>query len=71
MYGGMGVWEVGRRLEDRGWMIEHRKAYRIEIFLSGDGGKPYAQMERHPISPGDDMYYPIGTNVNLSNVTSY
>ncbi len=24
----MGVWEGGRWLEDRGWMIEHRKAYR-------------------------------------------
>ncbi len=66
MYGGMGVWEVGRRLEDRGWMIEHRKAYRIEIFLSGDGGKPYAQMGRRPISPEDYMFYPISVNVILA-----
>ena len=28
MYGRVGVWACGRRLEDRGWMIEDRKAYR-------------------------------------------
>ena len=43
---------------------------RIEIFLSGDGGKPYAQMGRRPISPDDGRAYSVCANVILLSETS-